>query len=362
MEVVCIPRDDRMPSILPSGGVAAAICSDAGRGDSDDASAGNVVGYTRFSRGDHEKILDRIGRDYAQIPHEGPLGQPLQEPVMQPQLAIAAVPYSLINRQRPVERLRDLATTEPRASALRFLDRDGWQVLNWCDLQLVVVALSDQLNEFGFAPDDHLLLTGDLSAHAIALTLAAWSIGGTVEVVTLPEVETAIGSSASKRGDDGAARRFAYAAGATALQHWLRLASSNPAALADSGLIALVVDWPAAVSDKNQALAQALTVHPLRPLAKLLRMSPANQTGPMPSTSRPAASYWLEECSNDLIKLASLIDFWLAAKAALSLPASPSSQPAVADEPKRQVKDRTGNGLRCGESRRFLPAASLSNR
>jgi hypothetical protein len=232
---------------------------------------------------------------------------------MQPQLAIAAVPYSPAHKPNPAQRLRALAVSEPWVSALRFPDRDGWQVLDWRDLQRVSEALGDQLIQFGFVDGDRLLLTGDLSANAIALTLAAWSIGGTVEVVTLTEATFVF-----RRNDGGVVRCFAYAGGLTALRHWLQLANKNSAALANAGSVTLIADGPIPASDASQGLS----VQSLLPLATLLRRLSENPTAPISTTSRPAASYWLEECGNDLRKLPSLIDFWLATKAALSLPAS----------------------------------------
>jgi hypothetical protein len=132
--------------------------------------------------------------------------------------------------------------------------------------------------------------------------------------------------------DRGAAPTFAYASG----DH--RIA---PAALLRDATDTLLVDHA----------APPLGTHPdqsCRVLPDLLGQATSASSDHRQTRSLAAASYWLEETSNDLAKLPDLVDFWLAAGIALSLPGPAPSQPAPRSAALRKPWRRPFTGRREG--------------
>jgi type II secretory pathway pseudopilin PulG len=205
------------------------------------------------------------------------------------------------------------AVETPRMSALRV---DSWLVLTWRDLLVATNALATHLRQSGFASGNTLLLSGDLTATAILLTLASRVLGGSVGVVRQGDLNGAL------RAAGLAQSRFAYAAGRAAILAWQDLAAGNGLGSLATAPFTLIIDQPALVPDGTPGL----TLRVLPPLADLVTR-PSASSDRCASGSLPATSYWLEETSNDLIKVTSLIDFWLGAGIALSLPIASNAPP-----------------------------------
>jgi len=224
-----------------------------------------------------------------------------------------------------LDRLLKWAVETPRMSALRVAGRDGWQVLTWRDLLVATNALATHLRQSGFASGITLLLSGDLTANTILLTLASRVLGGSVGVVRQGDLNGALRAAGKL-----AQSRFAYAAGRAAILSWQDaailawqdLAAGNGLGNLATAHFTLIIDQPALVSDGTPGV----TLRVLPPLADLVTR-PSASSDRCASGSLPATNYWLEETSNDLIKVTSLIDFWLGAGIALSLPIASNAPP-----------------------------------